>query len=92
MVSPLDKETQDALDTLFNVWLAEHGMMTKDGVIYAATKDGHIKQDKTGQWVRVNPDVLRRSIRSQQDGFAQYVQKHAPSIRITLRENPFPEQ
>ena len=92
MANPLDKETQDALDTLFNIWLAEHAMMSKDGVIYAATKDGHIKQDKKGQWVRANPDVLRRSICSQQDGFAQYVQKKNPSIRIILRENPYPEE
>ncbi len=91
MAEELSKETVDALDKLFNAWLAENYMISKGGVIYEGTKDGRIKQDEKGEKVRANPETLRNKISNKDAGFAHYVQKHNKSIHITVQEQPFPE-
>ena len=96
---PLDPKTVDAMDSLFNAWLAEKMMICKDGVIYEGVydKEGQlkIKQDASdnpgSEGVRANAVNLRQMITSA-DGFQQYVHQHNKSAKIVIQERDYPGQ
>jgi hypothetical protein len=85
----LSDEESLPLDQLFNAWLADNDMLTKDGVIYQSTADGEIKQDEKGQNKRANAEKLRELIKDEKKGFSQYVSKKSSSTKMTPVEHPY---
>lgn len=76
----LDEVTAKTLDKLFNAWLAEKGMITKNGTIYEADKNGQIIQEK-GQNKKADAEKIRELIIDKQNGFSEYVrEKNASTI------------
>lgn len=88
----LSNEESGALDKLFNAWLAEKNMITKDGIIYEATDDGKIKQDAKGQDKRADADRLRQLITDKKEGFNQYIQSKNSAISINAVRHDHPEK
>ena len=76
-------ELLDAIDTLFNAWLAENNMISKGGVIYAGTAQGDILEDKKGNPVAVPAEKLRAMLNTGE--FAQFVQKNNPAVQVNVR-------
>ena len=89
---PLDEKSVLAMDKLFNSWLAENNMISKDGSIYQGTAEGQIKQDDRGNPVLVEPETLRDALGSQEDGFEQTVQKKNSSVEVIVQQQKYPEQ
>lgn len=82
----LAKPDIDAMDKLFNAWLAENNMISKSGTIYKGTKSGEIQKDANGEMVKADPQDLKATI----DGFERYVQRTNKSAQITIEEQPYP--
>ena len=78
----------DAMDILFNAWLAKNDLISQDGIIYVGTSKGEIKQ-MNGAPVTVDPDKVVALL----DGgaFEQYVQEKNHKVHITVRANDYGE-
>jgi hypothetical protein len=83
----LEDEELNAMDTLFNAWLAENDMISKGGVIYAGTTNGDILEDKKGKPVVVPAEKLRAMLDAGE--FAQFVQKKNPEAQVNVRLHPY---
>lgn len=85
----LTGEALDAMDTLFNAWLAKNNMISEGGVIYEGLNTGEIKK-VDGVNVRVNPEKLLALLNG--DGFQMYVQKTTSKVNhIITRQNEYEE-
>ncbi|GGI93404.1 hypothetical protein [Legionella impletisoli] len=80
---PLSDEESEELDKLYNAWLAEKGMLTKDGIIYEATQDGRIKEEASGQAKRADAEKIRQLISDSKEGFSAYVKSKSSTTQIT---------
>ncbi len=82
----LDGEALDAMDTLFNAWLAqpENNMIMKDGVIYAAADSGEIKPDQSAAVALARAEKIREMLRDNTHGFEHYVQQKKESARVNI--------
>lgn len=95
----IDPGTVDAMDNLFNAWLAENHMINRGGVIYEAMtergREGEIKMgpDEQGNPVGVRADAerLRQMVMDKDNGFEHYVHQHKKSMLITVYQQPYPE-
>jgi hypothetical protein len=79
----LEDDELNAIDTLFNAWLAENNMISKGGVIYAGTAKGDILEDKKGNPVAVPAEKLRAMLDA--GDFSQFVQKNNPAVQVNVR-------
>lgn len=97
-------ETSNALDHLFNAWLAENNMMSDNGVIYEISDDGTVKQelqndgqikkDNNGEPIakRADAEKLRQSISDPTTGFGPYVKKHNGKVALNVIPPTLPTQ
>lgn len=77
----------DAMDTLFNAWLAQHDVICKGSVLYEATEDGEIKKDAGGDPVKADPEKIRQLISDRQEGFAHYMEdNHLKSATVVQHD------
>lgn len=76
----------DAMDTLFNAWLAKNNLISQGGSIYAGTSKGEIKQHN-GQPVIADPHAL--IARLNEGEFERYVHEKNKKITIAVRENDY---
>lgn len=83
-------EVLNAMDTLFNAWLAQSNMVSKDGFIYQGTGDGNIKLDQQGNPMVVPAETLKKMLSG--DGFPAYVKKHNPGVELVMKEHPSEKQ
>lgn len=84
----LDGDELQAMDTLFNAWLADNGMLSKGGVIYQATASGDIAQDKKGNELLVPAEKLR-TLLDKTTEYADFVQKNNKAVQVLVRVHPF---
>ncbi|WP_419419988.1 hypothetical protein ACNVED_01375 [Legionella sp. D16C41] len=95
---PLDAQTATALDNLFNAWLAENEMVSKDSVIYESEADGHTKVDKNGKAIKADAERVRQLIADRDQGFGQYLtdklQRHVDDKNLTasVQRHNYPAQ
>lgn len=99
---PLDTQTVDSLDKLFNGWLATmkfkdnngriYNLISKDGAIYKATK-AEIWQDDQGNLIKVEPDDFRSALDLKEDGLEAFVRKRNKHINsVDVIQHEFPEE
>jgi hypothetical protein len=99
---PLGDVTTDALDKLFNAWLATQRIETadgqvidfisKDGFIYKAV-NGEIIQDMQGTPVKVDPNEFRVLLSEQATGFEAFVRKNNKDVEhVAIHLHPYPEE
>lgn len=94
----LSPEMASVLDKLFNAWLAENDMISKDSIIYEADEKGEEKRDKNGNPIRANAEKLRDLIGNEQEGFTSYLRKiftqhmNDKQLNCIIQEHAYPEQ
>ena len=87
---PLDPALLDSCDKLFNAWLAENNLLSKQGDIYEITDDGKIRLDENGLPVKADPAKFKQLFTDPAKGFQAYLAKK--SIQLTIQEHPYPEE
>jgi hypothetical protein len=87
----IEPEEAKELDKLYNAWLAEKGILTKDGVLYEATSKGEIKQEK-GKNKRISEEKIRGLISDTKSKFADYVRSKNDTIQVKTVARDAPEK
>lgn len=90
MAEKLDPKKIDALDKLFNAWLALNGVISKGGALYKADNTGQILQTPHGQPIKVDPIQFKTLINDPVHGFQAFVAKKG--IKITTVQQTFPQK
>lgn len=85
---PLEAAQIDAMDKLFNAWLAEKNLLSKDSVIYEVTKKGEIRQDANGNPIKANAERVRAMINDPKNGFYKTLQ--AKGVQIITQQHDYP--
>jgi hypothetical protein len=86
---PVDKDTQAALDVLFNAWLSTQQLISKDGVIYQSTPQGEIQKDSSGKPMIADPKKLKDDLNKLDTGFAAYARKSNGTLDVTAKERTY---
>lgn len=84
LVSP---ESTDALDTLFNHWLAEQGYISKESRIFEMDENGKIKLDEDGKPIAANKEDIEQKLTDPRVGFETYMKDKG--ARLTVYERPY---
>ena len=74
LISPNDTTQSrilDALDKLFNAWLAEKGYLTKNGEIYLVQSNGDVIKDSAGKPKKANAQQIKELLAS--NDYIQYL-------------------
>jgi hypothetical protein len=85
----LDGESLDAMDTLYNAWLAEQQLISKGGVIYQGTEEGDIREDKQGNPIKANAERLRAMMMDDKRGFSAYVKTNNKDIQMIIHQHTY---
>ncbi|PWY56818.1 hypothetical protein DGG96_05275 [Legionella qingyii] len=81
---PLDGETVDSLDRLFNAWLAnEHQVLTEDGFFFKTDAEGN----KTRQ---LTLDEVEEIMADSAQGFKDYLQSNHVETQLVSRQREYP--
>lgn len=82
----LEGEALDAMDMLFNAYLAQPGnnMIMQDGVIYSGTNSGEVITDETDQAVKQRVSKIRDMLADPVKGFQRYLQDKKPGAHVTV--------
>lgn len=83
--NPLDDDAQEAINMVFNAWLAESHLISNPPMIYVGTADGKIQEDKKGNPVVVQGEKLRSMLDDPKSGFAAFVQERNPTTKVAVR-------
>ena len=79
---PLEDDAVNAMDILFNAWLAQNQMFSKGGIIYEGTP-------ATENPKRVNADTLRNKLGDSETGFGKFADHK--SIQLTSHAHEYPK-
>lgn len=82
-----DRGTIEAVDNLFNTWLADDQLISDDSVIYESDGNGNILTDEDGNKVRADGGELRELMNGD-NGFEAYMQDKG--LDVTTRQQTFP--
>jgi hypothetical protein len=88
MAEKLDPQTIDALDKLFNAWLALNGIISKGGALYKADPKGQILLNPQGQSMKADPQQFKTLINDPTHGFQAFVAKKGIHIKTVQRDFP----
>ena len=83
--NPLDDDAQEAINMVFNAWLAESHLINNPPMICVGTADGKLQEDKKGNPVAVQGGKLRAMLDDPKSGFAAFVQERNPSTKVDVR-------
>ena len=83
---PLDANAVASLDILFNAWLAEHNIISKNGTLFQANPDGEIQVDANGKEIKANSNLVKQLIAEK--SFSDYAAKKG--VKLVSEEHPFP--
>lgn len=86
----LDPEIVAMLDKLFNAWLAENNIVSKDGVLYQSEANGVIKTDSKGRPLIANHDQVKSLLTDNKKGLIQYFQ--TKGVEMEVAQHPYPAQ
>lgn len=83
----MEKDVVSSFDKLFNAWLAEHNLISKDSTILTADDNGSLKMDKQGNPIKANPEQIKKLINGSQ-GYTSYLA--SKGITIASEQVPYP--
>lgn len=82
-----DTNLQEALDKLFNAWLAENNIKTKGSVLYEATIDGKIRQKEGGGDMVADAKKVEALLRDANKGLQSYFEERGiPTKEVIQRD------
>lgn len=85
-----DEQTINALDKIFNAWLASHGMLTKGGTLYFADSLGEIALDTQGTPRSANSEQFKLLLLDPEKGLRAYAARQGIRLKPDLQD--FPEE
>jgi hypothetical protein len=85
----LDSDTVVSLDELFNAWLVEKNLVSKEGMLFESDDNGQIRI-VGGQQVKANPDKIRQLISDPKQGFEHYMD--TKGINLTSQQHEYPSE
>ncbi len=95
----VEGEVLDALDTLFNAWIAQPtptsrwGFISKDGVIYRGNETGEPVMESDAGAQKAVADELKELLSKTGEGsFQSYLQQKNPGIQIEIRLHDAPAE
>ena len=89
---PLDPGLIDACDKLFNAWLAEHHLLSKQGQIYEITENGEIQKDENGELMSADSAKVKTLFTDSKRSFQAYLANSKNAIQLTAQVHPYPEE
>lgn len=87
-MATVDEKTTDALDNIFNAWLASHGMLSQDGILYLADKQGRVLRDNQDAPQIIDSDQLKFLLVDPERGLQAYAAKHGLQLKPNLVDFP----
>ncbi len=81
----LDSNASQAMDDIFNAWLAENKMFSRGGVIYEGTP-------ATQTPVRASAETLREKVVDKKSGVAAFVDTHYKSMKLNANQLEYPKR
>ena len=81
-------EIADAIDALFNAWLAkpENSMVMQDGFIREGNKNGQVIQDAaSSDSAKKRAEKIKKILEDPEHGFARYFMQKKPNAKIEIK-------
>lgn len=83
-----DAKTQEALDKLFNAWLALNDILSSGGYLYKADKTGKILHGADGKPVTVNAHQFNLLMSDPINGFPAFAAQKGLRVKTVQRDFP----
>ena len=83
-----DESTTDALDKVFNAWLAFHNILSQDGKLFKADNKGQILRDSNGNLLTIKPEQFKMIMLNPSEGLQAFAAKQGIRIKPQLRDYP----
>ncbi len=87
-MAAIDQETTDALDKVFNAWLALNSILSHEGKLYKSDPTGQIIRDANGSLLTVNPEQFKLLMQDPVIGLQAYAAKQGLHLKPTLQDFP----
>lgn len=86
----MDAIQVEAMDKLFNSWLADKNIISQDSMLYEVDEQGEIKLDDRGEKVKPDPQELKALMNDSDKGFASYLKSKDKDVAITIQQHEYP--
>lgn len=83
-----DEQTINALDKIFNGWLASQGMLSKGGALYFADSLGEMALDAQGKPRSANSEQFKLLLLDPEKGLQAYAAKQGIRLKPDLQDYP----
>lgn len=83
-----NEQTTDALDKIFNAWLAFHNIISQDGRLYKSDSTGKPLRDGQGAIIFVKPEEFKFLMLDNEQGLQAYAAKQGIHLKPKLRDFP----
>ena len=83
-----DDQTTDALDKIFNAWLASHHILSQDGRLYKSDSKGQVMRDAQGVLLSINPAEFKLLMFDAEKGLQAYAAQQGIRLKPQLRAFP----
>lgn len=87
-MAAIDDQTTDALDKIFNAWLAFHSILSQDGKLYKSDSKGQIMRNAQGALLSINPQEFKLLMLDPEQGLQAYAAKQGIHLKPQLRDFP----
>ncbi|RUR12449.1 hypothetical protein [Legionella sp. km772] len=84
----IDDKTTDALDKIFNAWLAFHNILSQDGRLYKSDSKGQIMRNAQGGSITINAQEFKLLMLDPEKGLQAYAAKQGIRLKPQLRDFP----
>lgn len=87
VLTPMDSEELDSMDSWFNAWLAQMKppMVMQDGVIYAGNEDGEVIKEASASVTKARVERIKELLSDPEHGFQSYLEKErGQPVKISI--------
>lgn len=85
---PVDEQTTEALDKIFNAWLAANKIISHNGKLYQSDDQGQILYDAKNNPITVIPEQFKLLIVDPIKGIDAYATQQGIHIHPVIRDYP----
>ncbi|MDP3268178.1 MAG: hypothetical protein Q8M40_03935 [Legionella sp.] len=88
----LDAKAVIQADQLFNAWLAENNLASKDSILHSINENGKPMRDEHGNLKTVNATEFNSLLMDDTKGFEHYLEKKGINVEIAQQQYPSASQ
>jgi hypothetical protein len=93
---PMDEESVQNMDKLFNAWLAENNKISKGSTLYESDERGQILRNAQGENIKADSQEIKQMIVDESKGFSQFLRQFNKEdnqeINMTARQQAYLEK